>query len=213
MTEHEQSILDPDAPITRREFEARMEAIKNTQPRHDMTYKGHDYWNAVRENVRRILRDRPATYIDIQDDPWMRRESHAQSSEQWRRIRNVLIQGHPHRNGCPYPRWRDGVEFVDYFVRGRGRPVIYLSLRENLPCDVETALRAEHVSRARYGQLLRRIRDRYPLDQRICRCSLPGLEHVPISGSKLDDSGGPPHRDGPPNGEVVSVQNSTSVPR
>src|SRR2546427_2206174 len=194
----EQGLIDPDAPITRKEFEAlKAEIAESRKGQHDMTYKGHDYWNAIRENVRRLASVGPVPYIDIQDDPWMRKESHAQSSEQWRRIRNVLIQKHPHRNGCPYPRWQDGLEFVDYYIRGRGRPVAYLSLRENLPCDAEIALRAERVSKTRFAQQLRRIRQRYPLDGRICRCGFSGLEHDSISYSKLADTSRVLHTDGP----------------
>lgn len=208
MTDSTQSLIDPNAPITRKEFEAlKAEIAESKKGQHDMTYKGHDYWNAIRENVRKLASTGPLPYIGVQEDPWMRKESHAQSSEQWRRIRNALILRHPHRNGCPYPEWKDGVEFVDFYVRGRGRPVAYLSLRENLPCDAEVALRAERVAKTRFPQQLRRIRDRYPLDGRTCRCGHSGFEHGSISYSKLDGTSSVLHTGGPPEShDIVSLQ-------
>jgi hypothetical protein len=187
-TESKQALIDPDAPVSRREFERLRDELRSSH--HDMTYYGDAYWDALRDDHARLARLGPTNFEDVCDDPRLQRTHASDSSEQWRRVRKALIKKHPHRKGCPYPaRWNnDGLTFVEYHIHGRGRPKVYLSLRENMPCDVEIALRREHVSPKRFAQQLRRIRENWPLDGRLCRCGYPGTEHVYTSDSKRDDS-------------------------
>ena len=120
----------------------------------DHTYKGDSFWLKVRkETLRLILREVAVNWQDVQADPWFQKESGMLQAGQWERACSQRLV--PNR---PAPT-NDSADFVRFFVEGKGGRKWYLSLRDEVHCASEIAVRKEHIATNRAGQQIRRLRE------------------------------------------------------
>ena len=133
----------------------------------DHTYKGDSFWLKVRkETLRLIQREVAVNWQDVQADPWFQKESLILEPNQWDRacIQRLV----PNRRPTPV---EDTADFVRFFVEGKGGRKWYLSLRNEMHCAAETAVRKEHLAQNRIGQNVRRIRETWNATEEACeRC-------------------------------------------
>jgi hypothetical protein len=175
-----QQILDPDAPVTRREVEALVEEkvterVASGPGPKDYIYKGDPYWIAVRENVRRVLREVGAVcYNDIENDPWFQTElpkldltDHAGLDHpmKWDRCIKKLAQGSERADG-------DTSEIVFFDVPFKGAcKMRFVALRGEVHCGVDRACRKVGLSHERKGAVVANVRRRWGVTGDACpRC-------------------------------------------
>jgi hypothetical protein len=164
VTGEKQSLIDPDSPVPRKEFEALKAEMK--RPPWPMDYLGDEMYVKLSRLMDELLLKRIAiTLRDLRADQWVQESTNLVDSLRWTRfVRQFLMKRHVPfeqrgRGQHRYPFVKGARRIVEFQVPASGPPILYAAYADEMHCAISVAVGRERISKSRKAQVIRRLRE------------------------------------------------------